>query len=53
MGRSPCRVLVGCCKYYRASPDDSRRSGSENLTGILERPQKQEETSGYSYGIKR
>jgi len=53
MGRSPCRVPVGCCKYYRASRDNSRRSGSENLAGILERPREQEETSGYSDGIKR
>jgi len=53
MSRSPYRVPVGCCKYYRASPDDSRRSGSENLAGILERPREQGETSGYSDRIKR
>jgi len=37
-GRSPRIVSVGCCKNYRASPDESRPSGSQNLAGLLERP---------------
>jgi len=37
-GRSPCRVSVGCCKHYRASPHESMPSGSQNLAGLLERP---------------
>jgi len=38
-GRSPGRVSVGCCKHYRASPDESRPSGSQNLAGLRKRPQ--------------
>jgi len=37
-GRSPRRVLVGCCNHYGASPDESRPSGSRNLAGLLKRP---------------
>jgi len=36
--RSPHRVSVGCCKHYGTSPDESRRSGSQNLAGLLEKP---------------
>jgi len=32
-GRSPCRMSVGCCKHYGASPEESRPSGSQNLAG--------------------
>jgi len=37
-GSSPRRQSVGCCKHYESSPDESRPSGSQNLTGLLERP---------------
>jgi len=36
--RSPPRVSVGCCKHYGVSPDESRPSGFQNLTGLLKRP---------------